>query len=71
MDRIRVSSSNLKDVGYDPEQQILEVGFLNGSIYQYLNVPESKYIALMRAESKGGYLDAYIKKFGYRYKKVR
>ena len=71
MDRVRVSSSNLKDVGYDSTQQILEIGFLNGGVYQYFNVPESKYTGLMNASSKGSYFDAHIKKAGYRYKKVR
>jgi len=71
MDRSPVSSSNLKDVGYDPQEQTLEVGFLNGSVYQYFNVPENKYIGLMRASSKGGYLDEHIKKVGYRYRRIR
>ncbi len=62
IDRVRVSSSNLKDVSYDPEQRILKIGFLNGGVYQYFNVPESKHAGLMRVESKGGYLDEYIKK---------
>jgi KTSC domain len=71
MDRIRVSSSNLKSVGYDVTDSILEVEFHNGGIYQYFNVPEHKYDGLMRASSKGSYFDTYIKKAGYRYRKIR
>lgn len=70
MERVRVSSSNLKAVGYDAEEQILEVEFLNGSIYHYFNVPEYKYEGLLRASSKGGYLNDYIKG-GYRYRRLR
>lgn len=69
--RKNVSSSNIKSIGYDESTSTLEVEFLNGNIYQYSNVPESLYINLMNAGSHGEYLDAYIKKGGYRYTKVR
>lgn len=71
MDRTRVRSSNLESVGYDPETQTLEIAFLNGSIYQYFNVPQSVYEGLMGAASHGTYFDRHIKKGGYRYLKVR
>ncbi len=70
MERVRVSSSNMKAVGYDAEAQILEVEFLNGSIYQYFYVPEYKFEGLLRASSKGGYLNDHIKG-GYRYRRLR
>jgi hypothetical protein len=70
MERVRVSSSNLKAVGYDTEEQILEVEFLNGSIYHYFNVPEYKFEGLLRAPSKGGYLNDHIKG-GYRCRRIR
>lgn len=69
--RKNVSSSNIKSIGYDESTSTLEVEFLNGNIYQYSNIPESLYINLMNADSHGEYLDAYIKKGGYRYTKVR
>lgn len=37
MKRIPVSSTNVASVGY--ENQVLEVEFLNGSVYQYFYVP--------------------------------
>ena len=70
MDRKYVSSSNIASIGYDSISQVLEVEFLNGSIYQYYNVPEALYEGLMSADSHGKYLDANIKKGGYRYSKV-
>ena len=39
MYRQPVSSSNLASVGYDASSMTLEVGFNNGSVYQYYNVP--------------------------------
>lgn len=71
MHRTNVSSSNIKSIGYDISISKLEVEFLNGSIYQYSGVPEHLYRNLMNASSHGGYLDAYIKKGGYSYTKVR
>jgi len=71
MDRTRVSSSNLASVGYDAQTQTLEIEFLNGGIYQYYSVPENRYTGLMSASSKGEYFDAFIKKAGYSYRKIR
>jgi hypothetical protein len=71
MDRDYVSSSNLRSVGYDPEDEILEIEFHSGSIYQYFNVPEYRYEGLMNASSKGSYFDAYIKKGNHRYRRIR
>jgi hypothetical protein len=61
MNRQPVSSSNIASIGYEAALQILEVEFLNGSIYHYLNVPQPEYDALMAAASHGGYLNANIK----------
>ena len=70
MERTPVQSSNLASVGYDPQTATLEVEFLNGSIYQYFSVPESVYNGLINASSKGSYLDQFVKKAGYQYRKV-
>lgn len=70
MDRTYVSSSNIASIGYDHMQMILEVEFLNGSIYQYYDVPEALYEGIMSAESHGKYLNEYIKKGGYRFERV-
>lgn len=70
MERKYVTSSNIASIGYDAEQMILEVEFNYGSIYRYFDVPESVYEGLMTADSHGKYLDAYVKKAGYRYEKL-
>lgn len=62
MKRIPVNSSDLKSVGYDKNNQILEVEFLsNCSVYQYSRVPEKVYLELMNAESHGQYFSRCIK----------
>lgn len=61
MHRKPVSSSNIASIGYDQATHILEVEFLNGSVYQYLNVPSPVHQALMNAGSHGTYLNAEIK----------
>jgi len=70
MDRTPVNSSDIRSIGYDPQLAILEVEFISGGIYQYLNVPEHLYRGLMNAASKGQFLNNYIK-YSYRYQKVR
>ena len=71
MNRTPVTSSNLASVGYDPQTGTLEIEFRNGSIYQYFNVPLEIFNGLMSAGSHGRYFDAYVKKGGYRYIRVK
>ncbi|MFH0178294.1 KTSC domain-containing protein [Streptomyces cacaoi] len=54
--RQSVSSSNLRSVGYDPANGVLEVEFKSGAVYQYSGVPEGIHSALISAGSKGQYL---------------
>lgn len=61
MKRIKIVSSNLLSIGYDPEKRILEIAFTSGAVYQYFNVPRILHIGLMNAESKGSYFASMIK----------
>lgn len=67
MNRKNVVSSNIHSIGYS--EGTLEIEFLNGGIYQYSNVPEIVYTALINADSHGRYFNAYIKN-SYRTTKV-
>lgn len=69
MDRTPVESSTIGDVGYDAATLTLEVGFLNGTVYQYFDVPEVLFQEFMQASSKGAFLNASIKN-NYRYAKL-
>lgn len=66
MNRQPVSSSNLSSVGFDEMTSTLEIQFHGGSIYQYFNVPQSVYVSLLSAGSKGRYFDQFIK-YRFRY----
>lgn len=61
MHREPVISSNLHSVGYDETNNVLEIEFNSGGIYQYYNVPQSVYRGLMNASSHGKYFHAHIK----------
>jgi len=58
---IPVTSSDLSQVGYDPNTQQLEIVFHSGGIYLYSGVSSSEYQGLISAGSVGRYFHAYIK----------
>jgi len=60
MRRAPVSSSAIRSIGYDPQNQILEVEFISGRVYQYFDVPEFLYRGFSLARSKGEYLNTRI-----------
>jgi hypothetical protein len=61
MERYTVASSNIRSVGYDPQTQTLEVEFLSGTVYQYYGVPEHMHERMMKEQSKGRFLNTYIR----------
>jgi len=61
MIRQAVSSSDISSIGYDPTSRTLDIEFNSGGTYQYFNVPESTYNALMSAASHGSYFHHHIK----------
>lgn len=71
MERQSVESSNLASVGYDEKNEILEIEFNNGGVYQYFDVPEHIYEELMNADSHGQYFDRNVKKAGYKFRKMK
>lgn len=69
MKRQSVESSNLASVGYDAENEILEVEFKHGGVYQYFDGPQNVYEELMNASSHGVYFSANIRN-DYDYQKM-
>ncbi len=65
-----VKSSNIKSVGYDKDNNMLQIEFRNGYIYEYYNVPEEIFIDLLDAESKGRFGNRYIF-YSYSYERVK
>lgn len=66
---VPVSSSNVDSVGYNDEQQILYVRFLNGSLYIYKGVSMYEYDGLLNAPSVGSYLHRNIRN-AYPYERI-
>ena len=57
---ISVESSMIRAVGYDRKIRLLEIVFNTGEVYQYEDIPLSEYNGLMKAKSKGAYMQANI-----------
>lgn len=64
MVRNAVASTNIRSIGYNATT--LEVEFLNGSVYQYYNVPAEHYHNMINYPHPGTYLARYVKgKYNY------
>ena len=59
--RERVASNGIASIGYSKRRHILEIEFVNGAVYRYLEVAPSVYRDLMKAESKARYYVTNIK----------
>jgi len=60
MERKRLTSSQIRSVGYDPSSQILEIEFPSGSIMQYSRVSAEVHRRLMAAPSPGSFFQDRI-----------
>lgn len=65
----KVKSSNLDTVTYNTKKRTLQILFLSGRTYEYMNVANAIFNALIKASSKGMYFDANIR-YRYKYKEV-
>lgn len=63
MRRRVVTSASVKSVGYDVSSETLELEYVNGSVYQYYEVPQPTYAGLMAASSIGNYVNTEIKPY--------
>ncbi|MCW7537280.1 KTSC domain-containing protein [Aquabacterium sp. A7-Y] len=61
MHRHPVASSSLRSIGYDAVHRTLEVEFVTGRVYRYLDVPELAYQQLMAAPSLGRHFNARVR----------
>ena len=51
-----VVSSNVASVGYSHHLHALEIEFVRGAVYRFLNVPADVYRDLLASESKGRFI---------------
>jgi hypothetical protein len=56
-----VDSTAIAKIGYSKRRHILEIEFVNGAVYRYLDVPVNVYRELMSAESKARFYDSNVK----------
>lgn len=61
MRRRPVNSSSIKSVGWS--DGTLELEYVNGYVYQYDEVPQPRYAALLAAPSIGAYVNKHIKPY--------
>jgi hypothetical protein len=57
-----VESTAIAKIGYSKRRHILEIEFVNGAVYRYLDVPSIVYRNLMSAESKARFYDSNIRR---------
>lgn len=61
MEMQEVSSSNIKEVGYDESTQTMGVVFHSGNLYHFFNVPKDVYEELVEAPSVGRQFNSAIR----------
>ncbi|MEZ5007967.1 MAG: KTSC domain-containing protein [Chitinophagales bacterium] len=69
MKRKAITSTELAAVGYDNDKEILEVEFKNGAVYQFQEVPEYEYSAMLKAPLPAKYFNTYIRN-DYEFKRL-
>ena len=62
MQRRSINSRAIASIGYDAENEILEIEFRDtGDIYHYYDVELAVYEELLLSDSAGGYFNHYIR----------
>ncbi|MFZ2209568.1 MAG: KTSC domain-containing protein [Porticoccaceae bacterium] len=61
MDMIRVSSSAIAAIGYDPTTMRMKIRFVQGDTYDFCGVPAHVFNGLLNARSKGSYYNNHIR----------
>jgi hypothetical protein len=61
MQRQLVKSSLIRSAGYDDQAHTLEIQFVNGTVYDYFDVPSETYLRLLNAPSLGQFFLNSIK----------
>jgi hypothetical protein len=67
MRRRPVDSSSVRSVGWSDDT--LELEYVNGDTYQYFDVPQPTFAALLAAPSIGAYVNKHIKPY-YEFREI-
>ncbi|WP_118953525.1 KTSC domain-containing protein [Taibaiella helva] len=54
-------STVIAHTAYDENRQVLTITFLSGAVYAYYEVPPELYARMLKARSKGKFLNKFIK----------
>ncbi|WP_435181617.1 KTSC domain-containing protein [Halorussus sp. AFM4] len=68
--RSPVASSSIRSIGYDDEEETLEVEFESGGVYRYADVSRETYEAFLGARSHGSYFHENVRG-QYDYHRIR
>ena len=68
--RTPVASTSVRSVGYDREDEVLELAFQSGGVYRYFDVSQETYEELLHARSQGGYFHENVRG-QYDYRRIR
>jgi hypothetical protein len=60
MEHVRITSSMIRSAGFDAAAGILEIAYLNGTVYRYFDVPKKIFRELLQAVSAGTYLSTNV-----------
>lgn len=63
-----MSSTTIKEVGYDPTQKVLEIEFISGGVWLYEDVPADLPQKMMASDSVGRFFHEHVRN---RYKATR
>jgi hypothetical protein len=62
-----VNSTTIAAIGYCQTNRVLQIDFLKGTRYRYLEVPPQLFREFALAPSKGRFFNATIKRGGFKY----
>lgn len=62
-------SSNIKTIAYDKSDEILQIKFKSGIVYNYYDFPYEDFVRMKRAKSKGKFLWKYVRDY-YDYERI-
>jgi hypothetical protein len=68
--RTPVASSSIRSIGYDEDDEVLEVEFESGGVYRYADVARDTYEAFLSARSHGSYFHENVRG-QYDYHRIR
>lgn len=61
LDRDWVLSTAINSIGYDEAEEILEIEFSSGGVYQYSGVPQYLFDEIVAVLSKGRFFHDFIR----------